>query len=482
MKRDGTGFLANSVANLLVGAAALGYVVIVPAIVVRRFGPAEYGMWYLAFQIAAYVLLLDLGSQYIVTNEAATYPSDERAPRLATAATVIQSALAVTVVGAGVVWAGLTGQTRLALLITIVGLAAIPSLLASTVRAWFVGLRRAHVPAVWLIAARGASLAGLALAVATHADLVTLTLAVAAPQLVVHVGFLMWARRPPSPWARPDRAAFVGICRRSVPLALWTVCAILITGVDLFVVRAVDPSEVGRYALALPLLAVPTGVVTAAITAWMPRLARVDGAAGDAGRDLTITATTAMAAALSVGAIPFTAYAGDLVRLFAGAGEWASTTRYVQLLYLGCSLRFLLLPWTILIVVRGRQGMITWAPVAEATVNVASSVILGLWLGASGVALGTLLGAVVGLTVNLAWAVPRTADRGVTPSGLVVAAGRAWLPVAATSAVVLLALVKADPLLRGLAVIVALAIDGWWISGWRTKTRTLLAQFQSSCS
>jgi len=480
MTRDGTGFVANSVANLLIGAAALGYVVIVPAIVVRRFGPAEYGTWYLAFQIAAYVLLLDLGSQYIVTNEAATFASDDRAPRLATAATVIQSALAVTVVGGGIGWAALTGQSQLSLLIMILGLAAIPSLLASTVRAWFVGLRRAHVPAVWLIAARVASLAGLALAVISDAGLVTLTLAVAAPQLVVHVGFLMWARRPPSPWARPDQAAFVGICRRSVPLALWTACAILITGVDLFVVRAVDPSEIGRYALALPLLAVPTGVVTAAITAWMPRLARVDGAGNEAGRDLTIAATTAMAAALSIGAIPFIAYAGDIVQLFAGAGEWGSTTSYVQLLYLGYTLRFILLPWTILIVVRGRQGRITWAPVAEATVNVASSVVLGLWLGASGVALGTILGAVVGLTLNLTWAVPRTAHRGVIASDLVRAAGRAWSPLAAASSVVILAFVGADPVLRGLATIAALGIGGWWVFGWGTRTRTLLAHFQSA--
>ena len=47
------GLLANTSANLLVGASALGYGVIVPALVVRRFGPEIYGNWYLAFQVAA---------------------------------------------------------------------------------------------------------------------------------------------------------------------------------------------------------------------------------------------------------------------------------------------------------------------------------------------------------------------------------------------------------------------------------------------
>ncbi len=148
--RNGQGFLANVASNLAVGAAALGYAVIVPAVVVRRFGAEVYGNWYLAFQVAAYIVLLDLGSQYLVTNEASTPASAEGPARLTTAAMAIQSALAVAVLAGTATWALLTDQAELAQLIVVLGLAGVASLMASTVRAWFVGLRRAHVPAVWL--------------------------------------------------------------------------------------------------------------------------------------------------------------------------------------------------------------------------------------------------------------------------------------------------------------------------------------------
>ena len=149
-----TGFLANTIANLLVGAAALGYAVIVPAVVVRRFGTELYGNWYLAFQVAAYIVLLDLGSQYVVTKEAATPEPSFRAARLTTSAMLAHAGLAVIVLGVATGWAGFTGQPDLAKLIAVLGIAGTSSLLASTVRAWFVGLRRAHVPAAWLIGGR----------------------------------------------------------------------------------------------------------------------------------------------------------------------------------------------------------------------------------------------------------------------------------------------------------------------------------------
>ncbi len=466
-ERQGIGFLGNSLANLLVGAAALGYTVIVPAAVVREFGPDRYGTWYLAFQVAAYILLLDLGSQYVVTHEAATPAPDGRAARVTTAAVVSQAGLAVLVLGTATAWAALTGQGTLARLVVVLGVAAVASLLASTLRAWFGGLERAHVPAVWLVGARLASIVGLAAALAAGSGLVALTVAVAAPQLVVHAGLLLWANRPPSPWARPDRAAFVRLARSTAPLAVWTVSGILIAGVDIFVVRAVDPSEVGRYAVALPLLAVPMGVATATMNAWMPRVALAQARRSEGGRDPTLTATTLMAAALAVGAVVFVALAEDLVRLWAGAGDWDSATTYLQLLYVALCLRFAFLPWSMLVVVRGDQRRITAAPVVEAVVNLGASLALGAWLGAVGVALGTLVAAVVAVVVYLTWAVPRTAQSGVTVPGLARAVAEAWPPVAVTAVLAAVTLGGAGPLWRTLAAAVALTVDAWWLLGRR---------------
>lgn len=473
---DGRGFVANSLANLLVGAAALGYAVIVPAVVLRRFGADLYGTWYLAFQVTAYVLVLDLGSQYLVTNEVAIPSRRSGAARLATAAMITQSALAFAVLGAALAWAQLTGQATLAGLVVILGAAAVVSLLASTVRAWFGGLQRAHVPAVWLVGARAGGIAGMAWALATHRDLVTLTIAVVLPQVVVHAALLVWARRPPSPWARPDRAAFIRLLRYSSPLALWTASGILIAGVDIFIVRAVDPSEVAKYAIALPLLAVTTGVVTAAMAAWLPRVSRAEASEVQGGRDPSLAATTVMAAGLSVGAIPFVGFADEIIRFWAGSGRWGSATTYLRLLYLASCLRFVFVPWSVLILARGEQSRITLAPLTEAGVNVTASVLLGLWLGAVGVALGTLAGAAVAAVLYLVWAVPRTDRSGLTAPALLRAAARARAPFAASSGLAVLTIAGAGAAWRSLAAALALGVDAWWFADRRGQVMAPPAQ------
>lgn len=463
------GFLANVSANLVVGAASLGYSVIVPALVVRRFGAEVYGNWYLAFQLASYIVLLDLGSQYLVTTEAARPSPDGGGARVTTAAMLVQSALAVMLLAVATAWADLTGQARLAQVMIVLGIAATASLLASTVRAWFAGLRQAHVPAAWLVSARVASLVGLVVAAVADASLLALTIAVAAPQLVIHLGLLLWARRPPSPWARPDRAAFTELVRRTLPLAVWTVCGVFISGVDIFVVRGVDPSEVARYAVALPLLAVPTGVVTALTTAWIPRVARAHESPVGA-RSVTAGGTTMMAVLLALGALAFVGYADVLVNVLAGPGRWAAAATYLRILYLASCLRFVLLPWAVLTVVRAEQGAIVLMPLVEASTNLVVSVLLGLWVGAVGVALGTLVGAGGAVVVCLTWGVRRTSRSGVTAGTLIAAVTQARLPVAVSAAAATLAVMLADrPVFwRSSTTVAALAVNAWWVTSHRT--------------
>ena len=462
---EGVGLLANSVSNLVVGAATMGYTVLVPAMVLRRFGTDDYGMWFLAFQIAAYVLLLDLGSQTVVTREAADPTGRVGAAQLTTAAMVSQLALAVVVVGVATAWAGFADQRTLAPLVTVLGAAAASSLLASTVRAWYGGLQRTHVAAAWLVVARLSGVAGLGAALAADAGLVALTADVAGPQLLIHGTFLLWARRPPSPWARPDRAAFGRLVHSSSPLALWTIAGVFIAGVDIFVVRAVDPAQLGEYAIALPLLAVPTGIVTAAMSAWIPWVATAETARPpEGGRDATLAATAFTAAALSLGAVVYMGYADDLVGLWAGE-ESSAATAYLRLLYLAWCLRIAFLPWSVLVLVRGQQRLITFAPITEAVVNVAVSIALGLWLGAVGVAMGTVVGAVVAAGLYLTVAIPRTAGSGVTTPGLVRAAARP--PLVAAACLAALAVTGAPAAWRALAAAACIGVGGWWMTARR---------------
>ena len=125
---------------------------------------------------------------------------------------------------------------------------------------------------------------------------------------------------------------------------------------------------------------------------------------------MTLTATSALAAGLSIGALAYLGYADSLVRLLAGPGDWDRAGTYLRILFLASCLRFLFLPWAILIVVRGEQRSIVLAPVIEAITNLLASVILGFWLGALGVVIGTLVGATV-TTIYLTWGVRHSANR-----------------------------------------------------------------------
>jgi O-antigen/teichoic acid export membrane protein len=70
--------------------------------------------------------------------------------------------------------------------------------------------------------------------------------------------------------------------------------------------------------------------------------------------------------------------------------------------------RYLALPYSLVVVATGKQHLATVAAVAEACVNLALSIYLVQRVGAVGVALGTLIGAFVSVGMHLLVSIPRT--------------------------------------------------------------------------
>ena len=78
-------------------------------------------------------------------------------------------------------------------------------------------------------------------------------------------------------------------------------------------------------------------------------------------------------------------------------------------------------------------------------------------------ALGTVAGALIAAAAYILWAVPRTSRSGVTPSSLARAGAMAWPPVAAASAMSLLATTDTSAMWRAMAAAVVLVVAVWWL-------------------
>ncbi|MEJ7765680.1 MAG: hypothetical protein WKF86_09310, partial [Acidimicrobiales bacterium] len=275
------------------------------------------------------------------------------------------------------------------------------------------------------------------------------------------------------PWSRPSRADLGRLLGWTSPLALWSVCGVLISGVDIFIVGAIDPGQLGPYAVALALIALPSGVATALATAWLPALAQADKISPSSTSLATARATTLTAGLLALGGIPFVALAPLVVRLWAGPGDVGTGVSSLQILYVAAALRYLFLPWVSAVVVADRQHVLLLTPALEAGVNLAASIGGGLVLGAPGVAVGTLLGALAAALINLNRNMSRLKEVGPDRADFLRSIARARTPIAlAVAACVSSTLTGMTPFGVGVALACS-AVGLVWT--WRTLTTISLA-------
>jgi O-antigen/teichoic acid export membrane protein len=95
-------------------------------------------------------------------------------------------------------------------------------------------------------------------------------------------------------------------------------------------------------------------------------------------------------------------------------------TQVFPILLLATCVRLMTLLYSLAILSANLQHRIVFSPLAEGLVNISCSVLLGLYMGVTGIALGTLLGALVCLLLHAFYNIPRTADKiPLTPQALI---------------------------------------------------------------
>jgi O-antigen/teichoic acid export membrane protein len=416
----------NSLANLL--RLGMGWIIIlvVPPLLVRLLDRPSYATWMLVLQIGAYASIFDSGLQLSIGRFVARAGHD-RDPnylgKVLSSATALLTATAAVLCVLAVVIAFHLGslfqsipaeivpQASVALLL--VGGALALAMPASAFAGLCLGLEKNEINAAAGGVSKIAGAAGTLWAAFHHQGLVRMAVWTAAGTLMQPLIYFVAAR------VSGAAAHFkVGLISVRVAREFSRFCAatftsqftmLFISGLDLPIVAAFDFRNAGYYALAATasnLLTVPQGAVLSTIVPMMSNMS-----AGEPAKRMgqVLLRTTRLATALLLlVAVPLMLGMPVLLRLWVGEGYAAHTLALAEILLAANLVRLTLMPYTMIGFSAGELGRMLVSPIVEGGVNVLCSLALVRAIGAQGVAIGTSIGAFVGIALHFFVSMPRT--------------------------------------------------------------------------
>lgn len=416
----------NSVWNFARGSAAAIAALLLPPVLVRHMGAEAFAVWALVLQIAAYVAYLDLGLQAAVGRYVAfateINDSEARDGIFSTAfaglslAALLGIVLIVLAAAAAhrifpSVPAAMLGPMRWATVI--VGISVALGLPASALSGVFAGLQRYDIPALAIGGAKVISAAGLVVAALEGKSLVTMAVILAGANLLSYAVQYEALRR-----VLPDlrfrlaliQAATVrelsGYC---FSLSVWLFSMLLVNGFDLILVARFQFSAMAPYAVAATLVVFLAGSQNAIFGVIMPHAATLQARANSEGLGkLLISSTRLGVLTLLATGLPLIVFAAPLLKVWIGPAFAQSGAGLLVILVVANMVRLAGSPYASILIGTGQQRLVTVSPLMEGICNLVLSIVLGLRYGAIGVAWGTLIGAVVGMSAHVLYNMKKT--------------------------------------------------------------------------
>lgn len=418
--------LKNALANVLRGASSAAVAVVLPPLLTRQMTPEVYGAWALILQCSAHVGRLDFGLQTAVGRFVAHATERKdiayRDRLISTAFVVLLAAclfaLAVTV---GISWLvpyifpqmapALYRQASVALLLVASSLAL--GLPAGVFNGVFIGQQRNEIPALTIGGSRLISAVLLVLAARNGTSLPVMGAIIAGVNLVSYATQYVLFRA-----LAGDMRLSLHLANRVTAKELWSYCysltiwsfsMLLVTGLDLTVVGVFDYAAVPYYAVAASLVTFIAGLQIAVFGALLPSTAvlHARGNSAELGR-LVITSSRYGLFLLLLTGLPLIVWAEPILRLWVDSTYAANGAWFLRVLVAANIVRLSVTPYSVALIGTGQQKLVTISPLGEGLSNLAASLICGHFLGGSGVAIGTLIGALVGVFLHIAYNLPRT--------------------------------------------------------------------------
>ncbi|MBS1804113.1 MAG: polysaccharide biosynthesis C-terminal domain-containing protein [Acidobacteria bacterium] len=394
--------------------------IVLPPFLVRHLSPPEYSAWVLILQLSAYISLLDLGIQTAISKFIAEYDSSGNqigcSRVLSTSFRILTfAALAGMGLIAILTWqvpqlfhqmpATLIRDVRGALLL--IGISVAVSLPFNAFLAVFIGLQRYGFPTILLTISKVLSSGTLVVLLLTRPTLLQLAAVIA----LFNVGtafaqFLGWrkfaADKTDFSWAMYEPTFAIQILKYCGVLTIWSLSSLLISGLDTVLVGHYDFRNTGYYAIASSVTNFLMVAVGNAFGPLIPAISSLQsvGSAKQIG-DVAVNTTRYCAIILFLCGLPVLFGSYGLLSLWVGKGYATQSATYLVVLLVGNMIRQLGYPYALAVVATGKQHLATIAAVAEAVVNISLSIWLIQRMGALGVALGTLAGAIVSIALHV---------------------------------------------------------------------------------
>lgn len=416
----------NSVANLLRVGSSWLIMLFLPPILVRAMDKPAYGVWLLLLQLAAYITFFDGGIQlavarYVARSEGAQTRS-HLARLLSSAGTILIIACVATILLTALTsWrltllfpgipAAIAPGARGALMI--IGTSLALTLPFSVLAGFFLGRQRNEVSAFAASFGKFAGALGAAWAAYHHRGIMAMAVWVAIGYVVQSlIYFAFWRRDENRGLLQPSLVEWAVIREFIIFCSSMLVSqfsSLLITGMDMPIVAAFDFRSAAFYGIASILsnsLTVPHGAI---VSSMLPVAAEIS-----AGEDpqrlgqLLLKATRCATAVLCLITLPLLLLMPLFLRIWVGQDYAVHALLLGEILVAAQFIRLTMFPYAMIGFAAGQQQRMLVSPIAEGLTNLLFSLLLVQFLGARGVAIGTLIGAIIGVWLHLTVSLKRT--------------------------------------------------------------------------
>jgi O-antigen/teichoic acid export membrane protein len=416
----------NAFANICRGGATALVALMLPPFLSRVLSKDAYGTWLLILQLSTYVSFLDFGIQTAVGRYVAHHNQlgeiKERDSLVSTALAILTGSAILATIGISILaWqlpnlfkdmpAALHQDAQLALLC--IGSSLAIALPFSVFGGIFIGLQRYDIPA-WIIGLSRLCGGLFVIIVASTSNSIVMMAIVMG---ITNIGsglfqFLAYKRLASNIQISKQgisKATGLEISSYCLSLSVWTIGMILVSSLDTLIIGYFDYKSVVYYSLAASLTGFVTSIHGSIFGVIMPKAAAI-GAQQDreALGHLLISTTRYGVILLAITSLPLLLGSKWLLTLWVGSDYANHTSLLLQIIVVGNFIRYIGAPYATIAIAVGAQKQIISSPIIEGLVNIIVSIILTAFYGAIGVAIGTVCGAFVSLTMHFFYNLPRT--------------------------------------------------------------------------
>jgi O-antigen/teichoic acid export membrane protein len=399
---------------------------VLPAYLVHHLPLATFSAWVLILQLGAVVSFLDLGIQTGVAKFVAEHDARgdvAEAGRHASAGFVMMTLACSLGLGLTSILAwqvprlfhnmpeALYRDVRISVIL--VGTSLSFALLCSVFSAVFVGLQQYGIPTAITILNRALYTLSVCVIVHYKGSLVVMGAAVAF--INFSTGFLQvlaWRSKLSRIQISPKRTDpkilghMSGYC---LTLAVWSTAMLCISGLDVTIVGHYDFKETAYYSLATLPANLIISIISSALGPFLPAASALSTQrTAVAMGNILFRVTRYSTILILLTGLPLLVGGYPILHLWVGRVYALHSVSYLQVLVLATMIRNLCMPYSTIVVATGKQRFATASAIAEAVVNLGSSIYLAHRIGAVGVAAGTLLGAFVSVGMHFTFSMHYT--------------------------------------------------------------------------